>query len=257
MPVIAAAHARPTASTSRSRRARIAIKYMTPVILLSDGYLANGAEPWRSPTLDDAAARSRSRSAPSPTGFQPYLRDRDDARAAVGDAGNAGPRAPHRRAREGGRDRQRQLRAGQPRAHGPAARARRSRASRTTIPHVDARRATPTASCSSSAGARPTARSPRARASAARRRARSVGHVHLRHLNPLPREPGRDARSATSSVLVPEMNLGQLAVAAARRATWSTPIGVQQGPGPAVQGRPRARRRRSQSLDDALRARTR
>ena len=33
--------------------ARIALKYRTPVILLSDGYLANGAEPWRLPDVDD------------------------------------------------------------------------------------------------------------------------------------------------------------------------------------------------------------
>ena len=32
---------------------RIALKYMVPVIILSDGYLANGAEPWRIPTLDE------------------------------------------------------------------------------------------------------------------------------------------------------------------------------------------------------------
>ena len=32
--------------------ARIAIKYRTPVFLLSDGYLANGAEPWRIPDVD-------------------------------------------------------------------------------------------------------------------------------------------------------------------------------------------------------------
>ena len=31
---------------------RIAIKYMIPVIILSDGYLANGAEPWRIPNVD-------------------------------------------------------------------------------------------------------------------------------------------------------------------------------------------------------------
>ncbi len=54
--------------------ARLALKYMTPVIYLSDGFLANGAEPWRIPALDelpdigvdnytDAAA------------FQPYARD--------------------------------------------------------------------------------------------------------------------------------------------------------------------------------------
>ncbi len=36
--------------------ARIAIKYMTPVIVLSDGYLANGAEPWRVPDFDSMPA---------------------------------------------------------------------------------------------------------------------------------------------------------------------------------------------------------
>ena len=56
---------RPTASRSRSRPCRIAVKYMTPVILLSDGYLANGAEPWRIPDVDEAAADPRSSSAPT------------------------------------------------------------------------------------------------------------------------------------------------------------------------------------------------
>ena len=32
---------------------RLAVKYRTPVILLSDGYLANGSEPWRLPDMDD------------------------------------------------------------------------------------------------------------------------------------------------------------------------------------------------------------
>ena len=32
---------------------RIAVKYMTPVMLLNDGYLANGSEPWQVPKLDD------------------------------------------------------------------------------------------------------------------------------------------------------------------------------------------------------------
>ena len=55
---------------------------------------------------------------------------RGDARAAVGDSGHAGPRAPHRRPREAGRHRQRQLRPGQPRPDGAATRAegRRHRA---------------------------------------------------------------------------------------------------------------------------------
>ena len=32
---------------------RIAIKYMTPVMLLTDGYLANGSEPWQVPKVKD------------------------------------------------------------------------------------------------------------------------------------------------------------------------------------------------------------
>ena len=47
--------------------ARIALKYRTPVILLSDGYLANGSEPWRLPDVSDAARHQGRRSPPSPT----------------------------------------------------------------------------------------------------------------------------------------------------------------------------------------------
>ena len=53
---------------------RIAVKYMTPVILLTDGYLANGAEPWLIPdpsTLPDIRVAFRT----DPSGFFPYLRD--------------------------------------------------------------------------------------------------------------------------------------------------------------------------------------
>ena len=100
---------------------RIALKYMVPVILLSDGYLANGAEPWRIPDLGRAAGDPgdvphRARGLPALPARAAH------AGAAVGRAGNAGARAPHRRPREAGRHRQRQLRAAQPRAHGPAAR---------------------------------------------------------------------------------------------------------------------------------------
>jgi 2-oxoglutarate ferredoxin oxidoreductase subunit alpha len=56
--------------------ARIAIRYMTPVILLSDGYLANGTEPFRIPDLEDlptfTAEYARSRDGQP---FHPYLRD--------------------------------------------------------------------------------------------------------------------------------------------------------------------------------------
>ena len=104
--------------------ARIAVKYRTPVFLLSDAYLANGSEPWLIPDVDDAADIDTVFATEPNDGerFLPYKRDAGDARAAVGDPRDAGPRAPDRRAREGGRDRQRLVRPGEPRPDGAAAR---------------------------------------------------------------------------------------------------------------------------------------
>ena len=64
---------------------RLAVKYRTPVILLSDGYLANGAEPWRLPDLDtlpDHRPGLRHRAQPHRgrgrhAGFWPYVRDEE------------------------------------------------------------------------------------------------------------------------------------------------------------------------------------
>ncbi|MDP4116820.1 MAG: 2-oxoglutarate ferredoxin oxidoreductase subunit alpha, partial [Bacteroidota bacterium] len=58
---------------------RLAVKYMTPVILLTDGYLANGSEPWKIPLvseLPDFKVEFRT----NPEGFAPYLRDENLAR---------------------------------------------------------------------------------------------------------------------------------------------------------------------------------
>src|SRR5438876_229560 len=55
---------------------RIAVKYMTPVVLLTDGYLANGAEPWLIPdpaTLPEVPVAFRTEA----SGFFPYLRDEE------------------------------------------------------------------------------------------------------------------------------------------------------------------------------------
>ena len=56
--------------------ARIALKYMTPVVLLSDGYVANGSEPWPIPevgSLPSIEVKRREKV----EGYQPYLRDAD------------------------------------------------------------------------------------------------------------------------------------------------------------------------------------
>ncbi len=61
---------------------RIALKFMTPVILLSDGYLANGAEPWMIPDVDSLPKIdvNYTTETNSDKGFQPYVRDERLAR---------------------------------------------------------------------------------------------------------------------------------------------------------------------------------
>ena len=58
---------------------RLALKYMVPVILLTDGYIANGAEPWRIPhvnELEEIEVTQRT----DPEGYHPYDRDENLAR---------------------------------------------------------------------------------------------------------------------------------------------------------------------------------
>lgn len=61
---------------------RIAIKYMTPVMLLSDGYIANGTEPWPVPKVDDLVPFKVTHPTDA-TGFKVYARDENLARAWV------------------------------------------------------------------------------------------------------------------------------------------------------------------------------
>ena len=59
---------------------RIAVKYMTPVMLLTDGYLANGSEPWQVPKIDDLTpfdVTFADKSKIADGQFMPYLRDQD------------------------------------------------------------------------------------------------------------------------------------------------------------------------------------
>jgi 2-oxoglutarate ferredoxin oxidoreductase subunit alpha len=140
--------------------ARIALKYRTPVFLLSDAYLANGSEPWLLPdvaSLPDISSTFATE--PNSTATSCRTCAIRDARAAVGGAGHARARAPDRRPREGGRHRQRLVRPRQPRPDGAAARAQ-GRGHRADIPELEVDDPDG-ARCSCSAGAGRTARSPR------------------------------------------------------------------------------------------------
>lgn len=71
---------------------RIAVKYMTPVILLSDGYIANGSEPWKLPSVESLPT-IEAKFAQTPTDgepFQPYARDPQTLARAWAKAGTPG-----------------------------------------------------------------------------------------------------------------------------------------------------------------------
>ncbi|MBU1100340.1 MAG: 2-oxoacid:acceptor oxidoreductase subunit alpha [Bacteroidetes bacterium] len=61
---------------------RIAVKYMTPVMLLTDGYIANGAEPWRIPKIEELP-KFEVKYRTDTANFQPYGRDENNARPWV------------------------------------------------------------------------------------------------------------------------------------------------------------------------------
>ena len=97
---------------------RLAVGHMTPVLVLSDGWLASGAEPWRLPDPAELPPIPVTPSDGRGRGAVPAVPARRAAGAAVGGAGRAGTGASHRRPGEGGRQRRRELRPAQPRTHG-------------------------------------------------------------------------------------------------------------------------------------------
>ena len=56
---------------------KIALEHMTPVILLTDGFLANGSEPWRLPKMEDLPEIKVPMANPNDTDYLPYLRDKE------------------------------------------------------------------------------------------------------------------------------------------------------------------------------------
>lgn len=75
LPIIAASKSSDCFETAYEA-CRIAIKYMTPVILLTDGYIANGAEPWSVPRVEDLPP-IKTTFAKDPESYMPFLRDEE------------------------------------------------------------------------------------------------------------------------------------------------------------------------------------
>jgi 2-oxoglutarate ferredoxin oxidoreductase subunit alpha len=194
--------------------ARIAVKYRTPVILLSDGYLANGSEPWRIPDTASLPDLSREFAFAEPAGenagaFEPFRRDPVTLARPWAIPGTSG--LEHR---IGGIEKaditgdisydpdnhDRMVRLRQAKIDGIAA-----DLAPVEVDDPDGTARVLVLGWGSTYGS----------IGAAARRVRNAGHsvaqAHLRHLNPFPPNLA-DVLRRYDRVLVPEINLGQLAL---------------------------------------------
>jgi 2-oxoglutarate ferredoxin oxidoreductase subunit alpha len=194
--------------------ARIALTYRTPVFLLSDGYLANGSEPWQVPGVDDLPDLSvEFATEPNGTGaeegtYLPYLRDPETLARPWAVPGTAG--LEHRIGGIEKADRTGNI-SYDPDNHDFMTRTRQAK--------VDgiARSLPPMEVDDPDGDARVLVLgwgSTYGPIGAACRQVRSSGasiaQAHLRHLNPFPNDLG-DILKRYDKVVIPEMNLGQLA----------------------------------------------
>jgi 2-oxoglutarate ferredoxin oxidoreductase subunit alpha len=205
---IVAAYSPPSCYWAAIESARLALKYMTPVILLSDGYLANGAEPWRITSVDKLPDISVKFASQPNVGedFWPFLRD-DETLARPW----AIPGTPGLEHRIGGLEK----------ADGTGnisydpdnhhymtlLRAAKIKAIEEDIDPLeydaDEGATVLVLGWGSTYGAIGAA------VRRLRARGKKVARAHLRHMNPFPKNTG-DVLKRFDTVVVPEMNMGQL-----------------------------------------------
>ena len=184
---------------------RIAIKYMVPVIILSDGYLANGAEPWRIPSLADLP-EIPVHFETNPVDFRPYRRNPETLARPW-----AIPGTPGLEHRVGGLEKQ-DVSGNvnyEPLNHERMVRLRAEKVAGIVQDVPDAVPAGDPSGDLLIVGWGSTHGPITAALKAQREKGRKIGHVHLRHLNPLPKNLG-ELLGRYDRVLVPEMNMGQL-----------------------------------------------
>ena len=188
--------------------ARIAITYRTPVILLSDGYLANGSEPWR---LPDVATLPRIEpafaTADPDAAFLPYSRDPETLARPWAPPGIAG--LEHRVGGLEKADGTGDI-SYDPANHDLMVRTRQAKIDAVAASIPDIKVDDPDGLAKILVIGWGSTYGP---IGAGCRRARAAGHriaqAHLRHLNPFPANLG-DILKSYDRVIVPEMNLGQL-----------------------------------------------
>ena len=207
-PVAVLAPATPAECFSMAIEAvRIATRHMTPVFYLSDGYLANGAEPWRLPDIE-ALPRIDVRFASDPESFRPFGRDPETL------ARNwAIPGTPGLEHRIGGIEKQDVTGnvSYDPANHEHMVRLRAEKVERIAddLPPIeifgDPEGKVLVVGWGSTYGSITSA------VERLQAQGKSVSSIHLRYLNPFQHDLG-EILSRFERVLVPEMNLGQLAL---------------------------------------------
>jgi 2-oxoglutarate/2-oxoacid ferredoxin oxidoreductase subunit alpha len=230
---IVAAHSPAHCFHAAIEAARIALKYRTPVILLSDGYLANGSEPWLIPAVDSLPDISvpfqtehNHTAADGTPEFWPYLRDPETLARPW-----AIPGTPELMHRVGGLEK-----------HDGSGNIDYSPANHEHMVHLRAAKIAGIAAdlppleivgdddaevCVLGWGS--TWAAIDAAVQRTRRRGHKVAWVHLMHLNPLPSDLG-DVLKRYRRVLVPELNLGQLCrIVRAEYLVDATPVSKVQG----------------------------
>ncbi|HVG22501.1 MAG TPA: 2-oxoacid:acceptor oxidoreductase subunit alpha [Blastocatellia bacterium] len=186
---------------------RIATRHMLPVIFLTDGYLANGAEPWRLPSMDELP-KFEVAFAKEAAGFYPYNRDPETLARPW-----AIPGTPGLEHRIGGIEKQ-DITGNvsyEPENHMHMVMTRAEKVARIAddVPELEvfgpSQGRLLVVGWGSTYGAITSA------VEEMQKQGRSVSSIHLRHLNPFPKNLG-EILGRFDRVLVPELNMGQLAM---------------------------------------------
>ncbi|MFH0988876.1 MAG: 2-oxoacid:acceptor oxidoreductase subunit alpha [bacterium] len=184
---------------------RIALKYMTPVICLTDGYLGNGSEPWKIPELDSLPSIAP-HFVTNPEDYAPYARDEQTLARPW-----AIPGTPGLEHRIGGLEKEHITGnvSYDPANHEFMIRMRAEKVERIAndipLAHIegDSSGDVLVVGWGGTYGAIKTA------VSRLREKGNSVSHLHVRYLNPMPKNVGEILKNF-KTILVPELNLGQL-----------------------------------------------
>ncbi len=186
--------------------ARIASKFMTPVILLTDGYIANGSEPWRIPNIEDLPDFHKVYQTEK-EGFFPYSRDENLVRPW------AIPGTPGLEHRIGGLEKANIT--GdinyEPDNHDKMIKIRNQKIQNIASDIPDLKVDGDNSGDLLVLGWGGTYGTLKDAVRLGRKKGFKVSHAHLRYINPLPKNT-RNVLKGFSKVLIPEINLGQLAI---------------------------------------------